>query len=204
MGDIGLFPLGIVLVPGEHVPLHIFEERYQELIGECIEKDAEFGLVLIDDSGLRTVGTRAAVVSVLERMPGGEMNIVVEGRERFRIVAETTGRSFRSAEIEPFDDEADAEPTPDQMAEWLRAYQEVVTVADAEPEELDLGAASLAFQIAGRVDFGPEAEQVLLEMRSERDRVTEVMLLLRALVEVLQARRVARERASGNGQVVSE
>ena len=60
MTEIGLFPLGIVLLPTELVPLHIFEERYQELIGECLDEDREFGIVLADDDGLHEVGTRAA------------------------------------------------------------------------------------------------------------------------------------------------
>ena len=59
MSELGLFPLGIVLLPTEQIPLHIFEERYQELIGECLDLELEFGLVFADDEGLREVGTRA-------------------------------------------------------------------------------------------------------------------------------------------------
>src|SRR5436309_11168783 len=98
--ELGLFPLGMVLVPTERVPLHIFEVRYQELIGECLDEDRDFGLVLSDDEGLREIGTRAAVLEVLDRFPDGRLNIVVEGGERFRIVEETGGRSFRTAELE--------------------------------------------------------------------------------------------------------
>src|SRR6476619_38938 len=85
--EIGLFPLGLVLLPTERVPLHIFEDRYRELIGECIELEREFGLLYADDAGLREVGCRAGVLDVLERFDDGRMNIVVEGRERFRVVA---------------------------------------------------------------------------------------------------------------------
>jgi len=63
--NLGLFPLGLVLVPGEQIPLHIFEPRYRELIGECLDNDSEFGLVLGDDQEIRLVGTTAAVVDVL-------------------------------------------------------------------------------------------------------------------------------------------
>ena len=105
MTEIGLFPLGIVLLPTELVPLHIFEERYQELIGECLDEDREFGIVLADDDGLHEVGTRAAVTEVLERFDDGRLNIVVEGRERFRVAELTGGRSFQTAEIEPVEDD---------------------------------------------------------------------------------------------------
>src|SRR5256885_1424185 len=99
MEEIGLFPLGIVLLPGEQIPLHIFEERYKELIGECIEAECDFGLVLSDPEGMRTVGTRATVETVLERFDDGRLNIVVRGGERFSIGALTGGRAFSTAEV---------------------------------------------------------------------------------------------------------
>ncbi len=86
MSELGLFPLGIVLLPSEQIPLHIFEDRYQELIGECLDEDREFGLIYADDDGLREIGTRAAVTQVLERFEDGRLNIVVEGRDRFRLL----------------------------------------------------------------------------------------------------------------------
>ena len=85
MEEIGLFPLGMVLLPTERVPLHIFEPRYLELIGECVQHDREFGLVYADDDGIRAVGTRAKVIDVV-RLPDGRLSVVVEGRERFRLV----------------------------------------------------------------------------------------------------------------------
>ena len=101
MSELGLFPLPLVLLPTELVPLHIFEERYRELIGECLESDEEFGLVYADDDGLREVGTRAAVVNVLMRFDDGRMDIVVEGRARFRLLALTTGRSYHTGAVAP-------------------------------------------------------------------------------------------------------
>ena len=92
MDELGLFPLGIVLLPTEHLPLHIFEERYKELIGECLEGEGEFGLVYADDDGLRDVGTRARVIEVLTEFEDGRLNILVEGGERFRLTELTDGR----------------------------------------------------------------------------------------------------------------
>jgi Lon protease-like protein len=203
MTEIGLFPLGIVLVPGEQEPLHIFEERYRELIGECLDKDQEFGLVLTDDAGLRSVGTRAAVSEVLQRLPDGRMNILVEGGDRFRIVELTTGRSFQTADVEALEDLPDDDATTGEVADCLRAYQELVDAADAEAEELDLEADSLAFHIAGRIDFAPEIKQELLESRSERERVVRLTEALSEAAKMVRIRRFARERAAGNGEVVS-
>ena len=87
MTQIGLFPLELVLVPTEHVPLNIFEERYKELIRESIERDEEFGIVLMRGSGdMHHVGTRAAIAEVLEVLSDGRMHIVVEGGDRFRVL----------------------------------------------------------------------------------------------------------------------
>src|SRR2546426_9913941 len=94
MDEIGLFPLGIVLLPSEQVPLHIFEPRYRELIAQCLEQEREFGLVFADEDGLRAIGTRAAVTEVLERFDDGRLNIVVEGGERFRLVEVKRATAF--------------------------------------------------------------------------------------------------------------
>jgi ATP-dependent Lon protease len=92
MDEIGLFPLGIVLLPTERVPLHIFEPRYCELIGECLEEEVEFGMVYADEDGVRDFGTLARVSDVLERFDDGRLNVVVEGGLRFRVERLTRGR----------------------------------------------------------------------------------------------------------------
>ena len=201
MAEIGLFPLGVVLLPTERIPLHIFEERYKELIGECLETDGEFGLVFADDDGMRGTGTRAAVVEVLERFPDGRLNIVVEGRDRFRIVQETSGRSFDTAEVEDLRDEETGTPNQQDLAECLQAYQRLADAAGAEPAELDQSGASVAFQIAAGIDFAPELKQELLELRSEGERLVKLAELLDRAVDVVLLQRSARERAAGNGHV---
>ena len=83
------------------IPLHIVEDRYQELIGECLADEREFGLIYADDDGLREIGTRAAVTEVLDRFDDGRLNVVVEGRERFRLLELTDGRTFQTGLVEP-------------------------------------------------------------------------------------------------------
>ena len=115
MPEIGLFPLELVLLPSERVPLHIFEDRYKELIGECLAEGSEFGLILETDGGLREIGTSTAVLEVIHTFDDGRMNVLVEGHDRFRVARLTEGRSFRTAEFETVEDD-DEEPTEGEVA----------------------------------------------------------------------------------------
>jgi Lon protease-like protein len=198
--EIGLFPLNLVLVPGEQAPLHIFEPRYRELIAECLDFGADFGLLLEDDEGMREVGVRCAVVEVTDRFPDGRLNVVVEARERFQLLELTEGRSFRTAEVEEVPDETDT-PTEDEMEECLAAYARVIAAADVEVDEIDLDADSIAYQIASRIDFGTEIKQGLLEIRSERERVIRLAPMLSQAAEAVERESEIRRRASGNGRV---
>jgi Lon protease-like protein len=198
--EIGLFPLNLVLLPGEQAPLHIFELRYRELIGECLDTGDEFGLLLEDEEGMREVGTRCGVVEVLDRFEDGRLNVVVEAHERFQLLEETEGRAFPTAEVETLPDEGDT-PTEEEVEECLVAYERVVVAAEADLEDLDLGADSIAFQIAARIDFGTEVKQGLLETRSERERVVNLAPMLNRAADAVEREREIRERASGNGRV---
>src|SRR5438067_5011812 len=142
MPELGLFPLPIVLVPTERIPLHIFEPRYRELIEECVENEDEFGLALsTGDGAVHEVGTRAAVSQVLEVLDDGRMNIVVEGGDRFRLLELTRGRTFTTAIVEEVADDED-EPRDEEDAERaLQLFRELATVAGShvdEPERLSL------------------------------------------------------------------
>jgi Lon protease-like protein len=200
MDEIGLFPLNLVLLPGEQAPLHIFEPRYRELIGECLEDGREFGILLEDEGGMREIGTRCGVIEVLDHFPDGRLNVVVQARDRFHLVELTEGRAFSTAEVEELPDEGET-PTEDEVEECLAAYARVVDAAEAELEDLDLDADSIAFQIAARIDFGTEIKQGLLELRSERERVVRLAPMLSRAAEAVQREKEIRERASGNGRV---
>jgi len=200
MDEIGLFPLNLVLVPGEQAPLHVFEPRYRELIGECLDFGNDFGLVLEDDEGLRDVGTRCNVVEVIDRFPDGRLNIVVEATERFQLLELTDGHTYRTAEIETLPDESDT-PSEDEVEDVLAAYARVVAAAEAELDDLDLDADSVAYQIAARIDFGTVVKQGLLELRSERERVVRLAPMLNQAAEAVEREREIRTRAGGNGRV---
>ena len=200
MDEIGLFPLGMVLLPTERVPLHVFEERYKELIGECIELEQEFGLVLQDDDGIREIGTRAAVVAVLEQFEDGRLNVVVEGRERFRVVALTSGRTFRTADVEPLDD---LEPDADEgeIGAAVEHLRRVAELAGTDAESLDPVTDAPSFELAARVELEPKLKQGLLESRSEGERLRRVTRLLEGAAQALEARAERARIASQNGHV---
>jgi Lon protease-like protein len=200
MTEIGLFPLELVLLPTERVPLHIFEDRYKELIGECLARDGEFGLVFADERGLREIGTLAAIAEVLERFPDGRLNIMIEGRERIRLVELTKGRAFHTAEVEHVGD-SDDPPDDDDVARALEQFTRLKEITSSEVDDPDPDAAFLSYQLAARVDFGAEVKQQLLEQRSEARRMHVVAELLENAVQTMAVEQEVRERASQNGRV---
>jgi Lon protease-like protein len=198
MDEIGLFPLGIVLLPSEHVPLHIFEPRYQELIGECLDERSEFGMIYADDEGVREVGTRARVIDVLEELEDGRLNIVIEGGARFRVDRLTQGRGFLTAIVEPVADEPGSwDATVVQRA--LEAFRALAAVAGVEPDEVDETASELSFELAAQVELPAEAKQKLLELTSEQQRLEHVTGLLDAVREAMLAAHELGLRAKTNG-----
>jgi Lon protease-like protein len=200
MSELGLFPLGVVLLPTEQIPLHIFEDRYQELIGECLDDGREFGLVFADDDGLREIGTRAAVTEVLDRFDDGRMNVVVEGRERFRLLEVTEGRSFHTGRVEPIDDEAESADEED-AARALELFRRLVELTGAEVDEPPLDSGQLSFELAGRFDFAPELKQRLLQLTSERRRMHLLAELLEGAAAAVERDREIAKRAESNGKV---
>jgi Lon protease-like protein len=200
VSELGLFPLGIVLLPTEQIPLHIFEDRYQELIGECLAEEREFGLVFADEDGLREIGTRAAVTEVLDRFEDGRLNIVAEGRERFRLVELTEGRSFQTGIVEAVADEQDT-ADPEDTAHALELFHRLVELTGAEVEEPRLDVPQLSFELAGRFDFAPELKQRLLQLTSEHRRMQLLAELLAGAAVAVEREREIAERAQGNGKV---
>jgi Lon protease-like protein len=200
MTELGLFPLPLVLLPTEQVPLHIFEERYQELIAECLDDEKEFGLVYADDDGIREIGTRAAVVEVLNRFGDGRLNIVVEGRERFRLAELTSGRSFHTGEVTPVVDSDDpAQGGSVERARELFSRLRELTGSDVETPAPETP--QLSYALAARVELMADVKLELLSELSERVRLERVCELLEGAAVTVERRRHAAERAATNGKV---
>lgn len=200
MTELGLFPLSLVLLPTERVPLHIFEDRYRELIGECLANDAEFGLVYADDDGVRDIGTRARVAEVLARFTDGRMDILVEGGDRFRLHKLTTGRSFHTGSVSPVVDEED--PAGSESVERaLGLFDRLRELTGSDVDVPDSDTPQLSFVLAGRVELAPEVKLELLEEISERTRLARVCELLEGAAKTVEHQQRAAERAVTNGRV---
>jgi Lon protease-like protein len=195
-----LFPLGIVALPSELVPLHIFEERYKTMIGECLENGSEFGIVWLTDDGVRKTGCACEVAQVLEQLPDGRMNIVCRGTRPFRLIEQAEDDPYPTGVVEWLDDK----PEPIDRATLTaaqEAYNDLVEQATDEPAEPDRLAGMSAYDMAATVDFGLEAKQGLLDMRSENARLRLVTRLFRAAIKRLEFMERAQARARSNGKV---
>jgi Lon protease-like protein len=201
MSELGLFPLPIVLVPTERIPLHIFEPRYRELIEECVENETEFGFVLATgDGAVHEIGTRASVLEVLEVLEDGRMNVVVAGVERFRLLELTSGRSFTTGLVEPVVDDDDP-PTEADVERALEVFGELAEASESEVDFPEPDIPQLDFELAARVDFAVDSKQELLAMTSPRLRMRRLASLLESALEAVQLEQTMRERASQNGKV---
>ncbi len=195
-----LFPLGLVLLPGEVVPLHIFEERYKTMIDECLELEESFGIIWLSDDGLREVGCSANVTQLLERADDGRMNILVQGTGAFRLLHRRDVLPYPAGDVELLEEQPDP-PELDYGAPARSRYADVVErVTDSRPGEDDLAELD-AYGMAATLDFELEAKQGLLELRSETQRLFRLRQLLDKALRRIDDAESAAERARSNGKV---
>jgi Lon protease-like protein len=199
--DFPLFPLPLVAIPHELVPLHVFEERYKTMFDELLENGSEFGIVWAAAGGEpRQVGCACEIAEVLERSDDGRLNVLTRGTRPFRIVERRPDRPYPAATVEFLEDKAEAFDA-DTAAAARSAYAELVVQAtDNEPDPEELAATS-AYAMAATVDFGLDAKQGLLDLRSENARMRLVTRLFRAAVKRLEFVERAQARARSNGKV---
>lgn len=201
VAELGLFPLPLVLLPTERIPLHIFEPRYHELVQECLDTDGEFGLVLATgDGAVHEIGTRARVAGVMEQLDDGRMNIVVEGGERFRLLELTRGRSFQTGVVEPVEDDGEP-PAGEDVERALAIFRELAEAAESDVDVPDAGTPDLDWELAARVDFGTDPKQELLATTSPAVRMRRLIELLETSLEAVKLEQTLRERAAHNGKV---
>jgi Lon protease-like protein len=176
-GLLPLFPLQVVLLPGSQLPLHIFEDRYKEMIGEVLRDKLEFGVVLASEKGIVNTGCTASVDRVLREYPDGRLDIMTRGRRRFEVLLLNDERSFLRGAVEFFDDD-DAGPAGQTGADLLKnviaGYNELQSLTSSDPLDPEgAGDPRLSFRLAQDVpDLG--FRQTLLTMRSEADRMRRI------------------------------
>jgi len=198
--DFPLFPLDLVALPSEYIPLHIFEARYRTMVAECLERDRELGIVWLSHDELKPVGCAVAIERVLERMEDGRINILTRGTRPFRLIERQVDLAYPAGTVEFLGDRA--EDLDEEAREAAcEAYAELVREAtDNEPEAERLAAMS-AYDMAATVDFGLEAKQGMLELRSENARLRLLTRLMRAALKRLEFVDRAQTRARSNGKV---
>ena len=198
--ELPIFELPLVLLPGEQIPLHIFEDRYKRMIGRSMDQEEPFGIVLRDDEGARSVGCTAKVEQVVETFDDGRMNILVSGVAPFKVLDRFEADEYPAGEVELVEGE---EPGSDEDSAMSarEAFAELAERALGErPDEAELEKAS-SYEIASKVELPPETKQELLELRDEDQRMALLANALGAVEEALEHAEEAAERASGNGKV---
>jgi Lon protease-like protein len=200
-----LFPLGIVALPSEGVPLHVFEERYKRMIEHCLRSEPgapgrSFGILWLSSEELKEIGCACEVEQVLERTEDGRMNILARGTQPFRLLERQDDLPYPAGVVEFLtDDEQEGDAEAARSAREL--YGELVRQAtDREIEPAELEEMS-AYRMAATVEFDTQAKQELLELRSEDARMRHLAVLLGAAIERLALVERAQARARSNGKV---
>ncbi|HET9094720.1 MAG TPA: LON peptidase substrate-binding domain-containing protein [Solirubrobacteraceae bacterium] len=195
-----LFPLALVVLPGELVPLHIFEERFKALVAECLTHDSEFGIVWMADDELHDVGCACRIERILERFDDGRINLLARGTRPLRIIERQRDLAFPAGVVEFLADDPPP-PAPSLVDAAHEVYAKLVHKATDRTPPLDELQAMDAYAMAATVDFGLEAKQGLLDLRSEGARLELVTRLFRAALTRLDFVDRAQARARSNGKV---
>jgi Lon protease-like protein len=193
-----LFPLDVVLLPGAPLPLHIFEPRYKEMIGECRANNAPFGVIRAVDEGVAEIGCTAEIVSVTKEYPDGRLDLIAEGRHRFEVLELHRQRSFLQAEVLLVPDEPGT-PTQEERARAIHVHLEILSLAGAVQDLAAADQSTLSFYLAASLSLDLDFKQKLLAMRSENERIQAVAAYLEGIVPNLRRAAKAREKAGGNG-----
>lgn len=200
---IALFPLDVVLFPGAPLPLHIFEERYKEMIGECIRNDCPFGIVRARRDGLAIVGCTAAIVTVVHRYPDGRMDILCRGERRFEIESLHDGRSFFEAEIDLLYDEEPVSTRHDRE-QCAALHMEMIELSGQDGmhfPQLDLNR-PIAFLLASAIPADLEFKQELLHLHSDGERTKRLIEFYRTILPKLHRGSLGSKAAMHNGHVM--
>ena len=201
LADLPLFPLPLVLLPGELLPLHVFEPRYRELVARCLAGPEPFCVVLEDDAGIRETGCLARDLTVLERLADGRLNVVVSGGEPVQLgPIDDQAHSYLSSDAVVLEDDEE-DGGDDEVEAVLAAFRALLGEIGRDDSEPLSAQPRLSYALGARIDVGLEVGQALLESRSETARL---VLITEALEQGRHSLRVAAERerrAVRNGKV---
>ncbi len=193
-----LFPLDVVLFPGTPLPLHIFEPRYKEMIGECLEQKKFFGVIRAQESTLADVGCTAEILAVTKTYDDGRMDIVAQGRERFELLQVNQERTFLQGEILYVEDEPE-KPTLEERDRAIDLHKQILALASAQQDLPEGEDAPLSYHLAGSLPLDLDFKQKLLSLRSEARRIQTVIEYFEGILPSLRRAVTIRQKAGGNG-----
>ena len=203
-----LFPLELVLLPEEPLPLHIFEDRYKTMIAKCLEAKGsgrgqqEFGVVLLKEHEVSRVGCTAQIVNVKHRYEDGRMDIVTVGKRRFEILMTNDERAYRRGAVDYFDDEGPDSPSDATAELALARFREAMRKMrqSAEmPIHVPRPYRFLSFRLAAGLPLDLEFKQRLLTLRDEPERLMLVLRALDVFLDQLNRVQESHKRVGGNG-----
>jgi len=198
---IPLFPLNVVLFPGEQLPLHIFEPRYRRMVRECLDAKSPFGMLLAHPDGVVHVGCTAEILEVIKRYEDGRLDIITVGRDPFRVVQLFSDDSLLEGLVDYLED-TDSLPDLRKRKQLIELYETCHTLLFSDlPKEFDtVPPGELAYTIAAALPMELLAKQQILELRSQTEREERLAAYLRDWAPHLQKVETLRPRAGGNGQ----
>jgi ATP-dependent Lon protease len=203
---IPIFPLGVVLLPEMLMPLHIFEERYKTMIGECLDAQKEFGIVYYDGAEIKSVGCMAKITQVIKRYPDGRMDILTNGTRRFQIEQIYEDMPYLKAQVAYFEDSNLDDPQvsdyiSDQAKDLLNQIAKLSKISSNTFSAEKMNPQKLSFLIAGIKGFSYDEKQEFLEMQSSIERLEKGIEGLTNLVERLKISDEMKKIIDGNGHL---
>ncbi len=197
---IPLFPLDIVLFPGQAAPLHIFEPRYRQMTSHCIDTQSPFGIVFLHDGNLAQIGCSAMIVKVLKEYEDGRSDILTAGQNAFRLVHTYNEKPYLEADVEYLEEDfTEVDPTVASRLEQLCDQCHQILYGEDAPEFETEGGISLTYHVASELPVEAVIRQSLLEIRSEALRQVRLVAHLAEWYPQLQKREHVRGKAAGNG-----
>lgn len=196
-----LFPLQIVVFPGEDLNLHIFEPRYKQLLGECETQGTTFGIPAFIDGEVQSIGTEVELISIEKRYANGELDVKTKGVAPFRILQfyrQAPEKLYAGANIERLE-YPEAEGDYLLSEQILELAQELFSLLNIEkslpedPKEVE------TFNIGHHVGFSVEQEYQLLGISEEKERQQFTLEHLENLLPTVRQMDNLRKRAQMNG-----
>lgn len=178
-----LFPLNAVLVPGEKLPLHIFEERYREMIRYCRETEEPFGVVFErDDDEIVEIGCAARIDRIVTEYDDGRLDVLTEGQNRFRIVEVYRERVYLTADVEPIEEHRERVRSETRERVITQHMKLMELAGETIRPDIYEGRPRISFVLAPNAGLSLDQKQRLLEMESENERLE---FLVRHLADLI-------------------